>query len=284
MTIRALLGEGRRRLEHAGMETARQEVAWLLGRLLHVRLPDLYLYEGPISPSVTQRFRMTLEARVAGAPLQYLLGEADFFGATFAVAPGVFIPRPETEAVLEAALRVLRERALRCGHALRLLDLGTGSGCIAITLARQLPSCLVVGVEVSCHAVRIAQTNVRRYRLQDRVQLVQGRWTKALRGTFDGIISNPPYIPNGEVDDLPREVRHEPRLSLDGGRGGLRDLEALCTETPRHLPPDGLLVMECGEEQVPVLVQRLGQSAWAQRVSPISDMAGRARGVLATRR
>jgi len=281
--VSALLEEGTRRLTHAGLGTARQEVAWLLRGLLKVSLPEVYLYDAPIPLSVVERFRAALAQRAGGTPLQYVLGEAEFYGNPFAVSAGVFIPRPETESLVEAFLEAFRQRGA-APHGLRFLDLGTGTGCIAITLAQQLPTCVVVGLEVSCHALRIAQTNVRRYGLQDRVRLVRGSWTAALRGAFDGIISNPPYIPSGDVDCLPSEVRCEPRLSLDGGRGGLRDLARVLEEAPRLLAPDGLLVMECGEEHVPVLVQRLRQSTWVRRATPLDDLAGRARGVLAIHR
>ncbi|MBI3330848.1 MAG: peptide chain release factor N(5)-glutamine methyltransferase [Candidatus Omnitrophica bacterium] len=275
-----LVQEGARRLKAAGLSHARYEAEWLLGRLTGTGPLELYLREGELPSGVAERFLSQVEARAAGAPLQYLLGEADFCGAPFVVRPGVFIPRPETESVVEQALQALRARQARIGAALRLLDLGTGSGCIAVTLARALPACVVVGVELSWEALCVARQNVLRYGLASRVQLVQGCWTEPLRGTFDGVIANPPYIPSATVDHLPLDVRQEPRVSLDGGDDGMRDLGTLVAQAPRLLAPGGILALECGEEQAAPLAAAVTAAGWAQGVRLLRDLAQRPRGVL----
>ncbi|MBI2104751.1 MAG: peptide chain release factor N(5)-glutamine methyltransferase [Candidatus Omnitrophica bacterium] len=277
---RRLVREGARRLQAAGLAHGRYEAEWLLGRLTGTSPLELYLRgEGEEPPApIAERFLSQIDARAAGTPFQYLLGEAEFCGQPFAVRPGVFIPRPETEAVVEAALRALRERQRRAGASLRLLDLGTGSGCIAVTLARALPACVVVGVELSWEALCVARQNVLRHGLASRVQLVQGRWTQPLRGAFDGVVANPPYIPSAQVDHLPLDVRQEPRASLDGGGDGMRDLSELMRQAPRLLAPGGVLALECGEEQTAPLAAAAG---WARDVSPLRDLAQRPRGILA---
>jgi release factor glutamine methyltransferase len=274
-----LIREGSHRLRAAGMEHARYEAEWLLGRLLDTKPLEMYLRQPPIPADVAERFLSQIDARCAGTPLQYLLGEADFFGRSFAVAPGVFIPRPETEAVVAQALAALRAM----GRPRRLLDLGAGSGCIAVTLACELPACVVIGVELSWEALRCARRNALRHGVADRVRLIQGDWTAPAGGAFDGIVSNPPYIPSGQVDRLPLDVRQEPRLSLDGGPDGLRDLLAVLREAERLLAPEGLLALECGEEQVGLLLDAAARAAWVQKVLPLQDLAGRPRGVLLTR-
>lgn len=279
----AVLREGIQRLRAAGVGPARQEAEWLLGRLLRVRPLELYLQDEPISPQDLERFRSQLDARAAGVPLQYLLGEAEFAGARFVVTPGVFIPRPETEAIVEAAIEALREQEHMLHRPLRLLDLGTGSGGIAVTLARALPTCVVVGVELTWEALRIAQQNVLRQGLASRVWLVQGHWGQGIGGGFDGVVSNPPYVPRAQVDHLPLDVRQEPRLSLEGGEDGMRELRHLMTQAPRMLREGGLLVLECGEEQVRALMRQASSAPWVKTVIRIDDLAARPRGVLIRR-
>ena len=280
MNAHSLLKAGARRLERAGRPHAQHEVEWLLGHMLSLESPELYLHDERIPSKVIHQFWRKLEARLAGAPLQYLLEETAFYGATFSVSPGVFIPRPETEQVVEAALEALQELEGRLRRPLRLLDVGTGSGCIAITLARHLPTCVVVGLELSWSALAVARNNVLRQGLNSRVRLIQGRGLEAIQGRVDGVISNPPYIPSAQVDRLPLDVRQEPRLSLDGGADGLDTLRALLAEAPRALHPGGLIALECGEQQVSELLQIVSGMAWVERATPVHDLADRPRGVL----
>jgi release factor glutamine methyltransferase len=281
----ALIREGARRLEGARLDNARREAEWLLSHLLGEPALELYLSpERDVPPSLAERFFSHIARRAAGVPLQHLIGETEFFGAAFAVEPGVFIPRPETEAVLERALSELRPLAQRLGKPLQLLDLGTGSGCLAVTLARELSPCLVVGLELSWVALSTARRNVLRHGLERRVRLVQGCWTAPLRGTFDGIVANPPYVPSGQVGTLPLDVRREPRLSLDGGPDGMGALAHLMAEAPRVLRPGGVFALECGEEQAERLALLAAEATWVQRAEPIHDLAGRPRGLVIARR
>jgi len=277
---RALLVEGARRLKAAGVESARREAEWLLSRLLGADPLALYLEELEVPTDRAAQFLSQIDARAAGKPLQYLVGDTEFLGERIRVAPGVFIPRPETEAVVEAALPALRARQARLGRPLRLLDLGTGSGCIAVLLATRLPSCAVVAVEVSWDALRIARENVERHQVAGRVHLVQGRWLEPIRGDVDGIVSNPPYIPSRQVDQLPLDVRQEPRISLDGGPDGMRIVEQLLAEAPRVLGRGGLLAVECGKEQVAPLLRIASMDPRVKTAGPLHDMARRPRGIL----
>lgn len=280
---RDLIREGTRRLAQAGIASARHEAEWILSHLLGLSSLELYLSPVECSSPIVERFFVILQARASGTPLQYLLGETEFFGERFAVTPGVFIPRPETEAVVAAALERLRPQQQRQDAPLRLLDLGTGSGCIAITLARQIPTCVVVGVELSWVALRAARDNVRRHHVAARVQLLQGRWVGPLRGRFDGILANPPYVPSTQVDRLPLDVRQEPRLSLDGGADGLEPLAEIMACAPPLLKRGGLLALECGEEQVAWLLRQAAAAGWVERAQAVTDLAGRPRGVVITK-
>jgi len=277
---RDLIGELEARLREGGVAQARGEAEWLVADTLGVHRTELYLLDGPMSSAQLGSLQERLSRRLSGEPLQYVLGSCDFFGHRFAVSPGVFIPRPETEAIVEAALPALRARQARLGRPLRLLDLGTGSGCIAVLLAKRLPSCAVVAVEVSWDALRIARENVERHRVAGRVHLVQGRWLEPIRGDVDGIVSNPPYIPSRQVDQLPLDVQQEPRISLDGGPDGMRIVEQLVAEAPRVLGGGGLLAVECGEEQVAPLLRIASTDPRVKTASPLYDMARRPRGIL----
>ena len=279
----SLIREGADRLQRAGLPHARQEAEWLLSHLAGARPLEVYLGDADVPPATIERFRAQLEARASGAPLQYLLGEAEFLGLRLAVGPGVFIPRPETEAVIEQAIEALRALERACERPLRLLDLGTGSGCIAAAIARALPTCVVVGVEVSYDALQAARRNIRHLGLKPRVWFVQGSWAEAIRAPVDGIVANPPYLPSAQVDQLPPDVRQEPRGSLDGGPDGFCHLRVIMTQAERLLTPGGILVLECGEEQVDALARHAAALGWVTTVRPLHDLAGRPRGILVTR-
>ncbi len=280
MTVRTLVREGTQRLLAVGIGPAQHETEWLLAQLLDSTPLELYLGRPEVSESVVEQFRSQIAARAAGQPLQYLLGEAEFFNRRFTVIPDVFIPRPETETIVDAVLRTLQVTSKQAANPLQLLDLGTGSGCIAVTLARCLPACVVVGVELSWKALSIAQQNATRHGVVDRVRWVQGHWCEPIRGAFDGIVANPPYIPSASVDRLPLDVRREPRLSLDGGADGMRDLSYVMSEAPRLLRRGAIVACECGEEQVEPLVKRAAAASWVANVTALRDLADRPRGLL----
>ena len=280
LSSRRAVQEGARRLQALGAAHARYEAEWLLGRLAGLKPLEVYLEDTPLPAETAERFFSQINARASGVPLHYLLGEAEFFGERFTVRPGVFIPRPETEAIVEHALQALRRLEAARGRPLRVLDLGTGSGCIAVTAARALPTCVVVGVELSWGPLVVAKQNVLRHGVSSRVSLMQGNWLEAIRGEFDGILANPPYVPSAQVDHLPLDVRQEPRVSLDGGEEGLRDLRALLAQAPRVLRPNGIMMLECGEEQVDRLMDEAAMMPWVHRAKALRDLAGRPRGVL----
>ncbi len=278
--VTQLLRAGIHRLEAAGIVHARAEAEWLLSHLMGCAPLELYLEERPVPERLAEEFFARLTRRAAGTPLQYVLGETEWCGARIRVAPGVFIPRPETEAVVDAAREALRRRAAQVSRPMRLLDLGTGSGCMAIALAQALPACVVVGIELSWEALCVARSNIRRHGLAARVPLVQGDWATAVTGPFDGVVSNPPYVPSAHVERLPLDVRQEPRRSLDGGPDGLCHLWQVIEQAPRVLAPEGILALECGEEQAGILSQAVAARAWVKAVAGIADLAGRPRGLL----
>lgn len=193
-------------------------------------------------------FSCALNRRIRGEPLQYIIGKADFFGLEFSVNPSVLIPRPETELLVEKVIVLSKE----CGDTspeLRILDIGTGSGCIAISLAKALPGARITAVDISPEALAVAGENARHHAVA--ITLVRSDLVNVFEkeARFDIIVSNPPYIKAGELKDLQPEVHYEPLGALDGGRDGLDFYRRLAAECPAHLKKGGYLVVEIGHDQ-----------------------------------
>jgi release factor glutamine methyltransferase len=229
-----------RRREHAlahGINP--RDVDLLLADLLGHSLSYLYAHgEMLVDPAALDA---RLARRYAGVPLQYIRGHAEFYSRDFLVDERVLIPRPETELLVEAAL----ERAPEDG---RVIDIGTGSGCIAISIERERPDLRVLSVDRSVAALGVAQSN--RTRLQSRIDLAASDLLSSVCGTFDLIVSNPPYVPYGEYEQLTVEVRvHEPRLALTPGPRGTEIIERILDESHARLAPGGSIILEVGYGQ-----------------------------------
>jgi len=226
--------------------------------------------EEPLSPADARRFVDLLERAAAGEPLAHLVGEREFYTLPFTVTPDVLIPRPETESLVDVVLVWVERRDLR---APRIVDVGTGSGAIAVTLAVKLPAAHIAAVEISEPAIRVAQANAARHGVADRVGLVLGSLLDPLAGPFDVIVANLPYINQEEIDAL--EVgRWEPRVALDGGSDGLRLIAGLLEQAPERLAPGGLLALEIGYDQGPRVVQMCRAAFPGARVTLLPDLAG----------
>lgn len=250
---------------------ARLEARILLGHALGVGRAWLIAHENDAIPDVALAvYGKLLARRLAGEPVAYLLGEKEFFGRTFKVNPAVLIPRPETELLVELALDRLAP-----GRHTRVLDLGTGSGCIAITLALERPDCEVVAAERSEAALAVAEANARR--LGARLEFHAGSWFDALpEGTakFDLILSNPPYIA-GEDPHL-AALAHEPAHALAAGADGLDDIRAIVSGAARHLADGGLLMFEHGWDQGGACRELLAEAGFTE-IGTETDLAGHGR-------
>jgi release factor glutamine methyltransferase len=235
-----------------------QERAWLLAHR-----------EAALASEEAARVVALLERAAAGEPLPQLTGEQEFCGLPFYVTRKVLIPRPETEAVVDVVL----DWAARCPRpALRIVDVGTGSGAISVTLAVRLPAASIWAVDVSWPAVQIARQNALRHRAGDRVQVVCGSLLDCLRGPLDVIAANLPYINAEELAAL--EVgRWEPRLALDGGADGLALIRGLLEQAPRRLAAGGLLVLEIGYDQGPRVVDLCRRAFPEAQVTLMPDLA-----------
>lgn len=187
-----------------------------------------------------------------GEPLQYVLGESHFLGSVFFVDPRVLIPRPETELMVDTLIGILDDRS-RCSGGMRMLDVGTGSGCIAVSLAKHFPDAHLTAVDVSSAAIEVAHHNAVRHGVDQRIdfqcQDANEFYQHCPDHAYDVIISNPPYIPTQQLSYLPCDVQHEPRIALDGGSDGLTFYRDLIAHTPRLLRDRGLLVCEFWDGQ-----------------------------------
>ncbi|HVE73451.1 MAG TPA: peptide chain release factor N(5)-glutamine methyltransferase [Thermoanaerobaculia bacterium] len=240
-----------------------RDVDLLLSDLLGKSLSYLYAHgELMVDPA---RLDAQLARRFAGVPLQYIRGHAEFYSRDFVVDPRVLIPRPETELLVEAAL----ERAPRDG---RVIDIGTGSGCIAITIERERPDLSVLSVDRSVNALAVAYRN--RVRLESRVNLAASDLMSGVCGTFDLIVSNPPYVPFAEYEQLDVEVRiHEPRMALTPGPSGMEIIERILDESHARLAPRGSIILEVGYGQEEAIRALAAQKRWRVEAF-LPDLAG----------
>lgn len=268
MTVAELLREGADLLPlRDGIPDPRREVRWLLARSLGVAESWLLVHpEEEPSPEATRRYRDWVRRRASGEPAHHLTGLCDFWGRQFTVSPAVLVPRPETELLVEAAL------ALGLSTTARVLDVGTGSGCIAISLAAERPRWRVDAVDRSLAAIEVARTN-RAAHPQAAIRLVCGDLATPLFGGYDLVVANLPYIPSDRMDRLPVEVQRDPPSALDGGRDGLDLIRALLTDLPRVLRPCGGAALELGEGQAGP-VSEMAASCGLAVARRVRDLAG----------
>ncbi|HWC17795.1 MAG TPA: peptide chain release factor N(5)-glutamine methyltransferase [Terriglobales bacterium] len=268
------------RLESNARGDARRDAETLL---MHVLGKDrAYLYAHPeleLSCRELTRYNDFLERRARGEPLQYITGHQEFWGMDLLVTPAVLIPRPETEHVVETVLQLLRGSEFP-----RIIDVGTGSGCIALALASELPQARIDAVDVSLAALQVAHANAERLDLAQRVQFAQSDLLHKYLGgdqTFDMVVSNPPYVGEQEADKLQVEVRkHEPHCALFGGVQGLDIYSRLIPEARQVLKSGGWLVLEIGYSQEQPLHRLLRD--WSE-VHSVADLKGIPRVVVARR-
>ncbi|MBA1154880.1 peptide chain release factor N(5)-glutamine methyltransferase [Microvirga mediterraneensis] len=248
MTTRAeALRDLRRTLTEAGFETAALDARLLLLAALGIPATDLITRpDVPLSADEAEILAAFARRRLAHEPVARIVGTREFWGLPFRLSPETLVPRPDTETLVETALDLIPDRR----PPLRIVDFGTGSGCILVALLHELPNATGLGIDLSFGALATARANAAENGVGDRSRFALSRWADAVSGPFDLIVSNPPYIASGVIPGLAEEVReHDPRLALDGGPDGLEPYRIILSEAKRLLEPGGLVVVEIGYDQ-----------------------------------
>jgi release factor glutamine methyltransferase len=261
-------------LERAEVESPRRSAEWLLSAATGLSRIELYAhFDRPLTPDERAVFRAGIERRAKGEPLQYVTGEVAFRHLVLRVEPGVFIPRPETEVLVDEALKALSEGGVA-------VDLCAGSGAVAISLAHEQPDVTVFATEISEATAAIARSNAERAGVADRVTVLTGDLfaplPAELKGSVDLVVANPPYVPSGEMPSLPAEVAgFEPHLALDGGADGLDVARRIIDDARGWLKPGCVLLMELDTDRVKSAVRIM--APWYEECEVRPDLTGRDR-------
>ncbi len=263
-----------------GVDSPRLTAEILMCHCLAMDRLSLYLeYDRPLNPEELGCYKALIKRRLQGEPVAYITGKKGFWDIEVTVSPRVLIPRPDTETLMETALSTIKKiQDMQEGqHPLKILELGSGSGALIISLARAMPGHQYVAVDVSPDAAAITFENARSLDCVPGVSVVSGSWFDpfAVDVRFDVMVSNPPYIPTRDIDDLVPEIsQYEPRLALDGGQDGLGCIKEILFRAPEHLVPGGVLLLETGFDQCPALESLVKTLPSYEDFQSIKDEAG----------
>jgi release factor glutamine methyltransferase len=279
-TIGSTLGEVAARLASAGFDEARRRARRLLAAALDLSATEVFArLDRMITENEGERVAELLRRTLAHEPLSRIVGVREFWGLEFTLSPDTLDPRPETETVVEAVLARFAER----NRPYRLLDLGTGTGCLLLALLSEFPRASGFGIDKAYRAAATARRNAECLGFGAQAQFAVGDWATALNGSFDAIVANPPYIAHGDIDRLPREVRdYDPLMALDGGGDGLDAYRALAGDIPRLLSPGGFFACEVGAGQDSAVAGIIRGCGFVI-VETVPDLAGIGRCVVARR-
>jgi release factor glutamine methyltransferase len=279
-TIGSVLGETAAALAAAGFDEPRRHARRLVGAALGLSAAAVFANPDRMITSADGDGIAAVLARVLDhEPLSRIVGEREFWGLRFSLSPDTLDPRPESETVVESVLKHLPAR----DGAMRVLDLGTGTGCLLLALLSELPNAVGVGIDIAPGAAARARGNARALGLADRARFVVGDWTTALRGAFDVVVANPPYVPTAAIAALPPEVgRYDPRRALDGGTDGLSAYRAIGADLPRLLAPGAIFAAEIGHGSAEATLEILADSGLVA-LDVIPDLAGIRRCIVAER-
>jgi release factor glutamine methyltransferase len=270
VTFGDLLKDGAARLAKAGIDGAAREVRLLLQAAAGIPVATQIAFpERTIAPDAAARFDALLERRVRREPMAYILGQREFWSLAFKVTADTLDPRPDSETLVQAVLDQVPERSAP----VRLVDFGTGTGCLLLSLLHELPNAVGLGVDASAAALAIAAENANALGLAQRTTFRRGHWDDGIEPGFDIVLSNPPYIPSGDIPGLQPEVASfEPRLALDGGADGLDAYRRLGPAAMRLLVSDGLAALEIGIGQGDS-VRRMMAAAGLRHIATARDLA-----------
>jgi release factor glutamine methyltransferase len=273
LTIGTALADGTERLRNSS-ESPRLDAELLLARALDV--PRSYLFAHPedsLDPAAVDRFFSSVDRRSNGLPIAYITGEKEFWSMTLTVSPDTLVPRPETEVLVDQALQ-----RIPGSENFTVLDLGTGSGAIALAIARERPNCDITATDISEAALAVARENANRHALPN-IEFLCGDWTAAVAGrTFDLIVSNPPYVPGADPDL--EHLGFEPQMALASGEDGLDAIRRISVEAKSVIKQGGVLLIEHGDSQVEEIARILSAAGWGE-ISHVNDLAGKPRVTIA---
>ncbi len=264
----------------SGIETSRLDARLLVQSVLEISHADIIANRDMrISDDQAEKLQQYMQRRLAHEPVSKILKRREFYGRDFHVSDKVLDPRPDTETLIDAVLQ-----RVKTDLPLQILDIGTGSGAIIITLLCELPKATAIATDISSSALGVARRNAEMLKVADRVEFVETEWAGAIDGQFDIIVSNPPYIPSIEIDQLDRSVRDfDPVLALDGGKDGLDAYRQIIADISRLARPGSLIVFETGKgqsEDVERLLQQSDSGRDSDSTTIIHDLAGNDRVVL----
>jgi len=264
-----ILDDAALRLGAAGIESPRLEARLLLGHAAGLSQTDIAGSTITVSEPARAHFETLLARRIALEPLAYILGRREFWSLDFAVGPGVLIPRPETETLIESALRQFPKRDSK----LRVLDLGTGSGCLLLAFLSERPKATGIGVDISPAALAWAERNADDLGLAARARFVNDDWGRSLDSAFDVVFANPPYVRTGDIPNLAPDVSaHEPAIALDGGQDGLHSYRAIAAVVLPRLSSQGRLFLEIGQGQAEAVREVFGSKGFVTQ-GTVNDLA-----------
>ena len=267
MTLRQYLTAAKARLVAAGVEPseAARDVLYLAMHVLGWDRATVHARDIDAPPETfAGSYEAAIERRTRREPVAYITGAQEFWSRDFAVSPAVLIPRPETELIIEEAISMAFAT---------VADIGTGSGCLAVTIAAEFPRARVVATDISGPALAVARTNARRYRVANRIEFKETRYLDGIAGPFDLIVSNPPYVTDGDYEGLAPEVREaEPRSALTAGVDGLDDIRQVLHCAAKLLVPGGRLLMEMGHQQAEAVTAVVGSLPRLQLIEIRNDL------------
>lgn len=282
-TIQNSLKKAKQILEKNSIENARLDAEILLAHALGQKRIYLYINnEKILSEDELKNFFSFVTRRAQGEPVAYILGQREFMGLEFTVSPDVLVPQPDTEILVGAVMDRLPKTS---GE--KILDIGTGSGAIALSLLHDLPELQACAVDISPKALKIAQVNAKKFNLEKRIEFLEGNLFEPLQNfsekffkKFSAIVSNPPYIKTDEIAQLPREVQAEPKLALDGGADGLYFYRKIIFQASQFLQPNGFLAVEAGLADEIILLSRECSDWDHQKTEILKDLAGKDRVII----
>lgn len=280
VTLAALLRDSRQRLAKAGVDDPGFEARLIVEHFSDTTQTKAITHpDCQVETQVTKQVAEAIERRFAGEPLYRILGYREFYGLKLTLSPETLEPRPDTETLVDLVLPEVRRIAGANGHC-RILDLGTGTGAIALALLSVVPQAEAVGTDISDDALETARRNADINFVPERFTALKSNWFQNVDGQFDVIVSNPPYIPTAELETLPREVReHDPRAALDGGPDGLAPYRLIAAQAQERLTREGLIAVETGYDQKAAVAAIFADEGYAA-LKAARDLGGRDRAML----